>query len=150
MDMSPSTRLLALCALFAPTALAEVGDSIWALNTARGYQTLQVMDEGERIIFDYRIEAGTFACQVPGYASRAPLHRSGEARYLFRNDPQHQRWNGQWEGYLPAPAGEFPCELELVFQGDSVTLRELGGFCRHFCGRLGSLGGTLEKHAVAP
>jgi hypothetical protein len=148
--MPSSTRLLALCALFAPTAQAEVGDSIWALQSARGYQTLQVMDEGERLIFDYRIEAGSFACQVPGYASRAPSRQPGEARYLFRNDASHQRWNGQWEGYLPAPAGELPCELELVFQGDSATLRELGGFCRHFCGQRGSLGGTLEKRAVAP
>ncbi|WP_252272945.1 hypothetical protein [Pseudomonas subflava] len=145
--MAASARLLFLCALLSEVAVGEVGDSVWGLKTERGYQTLQVMDEGERIVFDYQVEAGYFVCRIPGYAVKLPSQEQSETRYVFRNIPENQRWAGRWEGYLPPLDDESPCEIELLF-GRTVTVKQLGGDCRSFCGARGAPGGTLNKISI--
>jgi hypothetical protein len=146
--MACTMRLLFLCMLHCAGASAEEGDSIWSLQTEQGYQTLQVMDEGERIVFHYRVEAGYYACGIPGYASKQPTQQPGEARYVFRNIAAQQRWAGSYEGYLPPLDGQPPCEIELLFAGATVTVKQLGGACQSFCGARGGPGGTLHKRSI--
>lgn len=134
-----------LSLMLSGAAQAEIADGVWRYVGETGYQTLLVMNEGDHIVFDYVSQSPLSACRVPGYATKQPRPSSGEELFVFRNDAEHQRWDGHFEGYLDPLDEQPPCTVEFSFSEVQVTVRETGGYCKHFCGVRGGIGGTLER-----